>query len=213
MAITKDQIWKIADQLDADGVKPTLSAVRKKLGSGSYTTIQDAMSEWKQRKLQKTQPVVEPRAPDVVEAVGVLAAEIWTVARTAAERALAGDREKLAEEFTALQEQVRESLEVADQLNEEAELLRQQVADGEAAKVERDQITAEHQTFKIRTAQEINRASEKAAAKDSEAIEARKSERIALEQAARLQGQVEALETQLAQLTAAIGSRVAGSKA
>ncbi|KLD29517.1 KrfA, partial [Xanthomonas perforans] len=39
MAITKDQIWKIADQLDADGVKPTLSAVRKKLGSGSYTTI------------------------------------------------------------------------------------------------------------------------------------------------------------------------------
>ncbi|WP_228734081.1 hypothetical protein [Xanthomonas euvesicatoria] len=98
-------------------------------------------------------------------------------------------------------------------MNEEAELLRQQVADGEAAKVERDQITAEHQAFKIRTAQEINRASEKAAAKDSEAIEARKSERIALEQAARLQGQVEALETQLAQLTAAIGSRVAGSKA
>ncbi|WP_425522231.1 DNA-binding protein, partial [Xanthomonas perforans] len=39
VAITKDQIWKIADQLDADGVKPTLSAVRKKLGSGSYTTI------------------------------------------------------------------------------------------------------------------------------------------------------------------------------
>ncbi|WP_345777291.1 DNA-binding protein [Xanthomonas euvesicatoria] len=114
MAITKDQIWKIADQLDADGVKPTLSAVRKKLGSGSYTTIQDAMNEWKQRKLQKTQPVVEPPPPDVVEAVGVLAAEIWTVARTAAERALAGDREKLAEEFTALQEQVRESLEVAD---------------------------------------------------------------------------------------------------
>ncbi|TBW93065.1 DNA-binding protein [Xanthomonas citri] len=213
MAITKDQIWKIADQLDADGVKPTLSAVRKKLGSGSYTTIQDAMNEWKQRKLQKTQPVVEPLPPDVVEAVGVLAAEIWTVARTAAERALAGDRERLAEEFTALQEQVRESLEVADQLNEEAELLRQKVAEGDAAKVERDQITAEHQAFKTRTAEEINRASEKAAAKDSEAIEARKSERIALEQAARLQGQVDALETQLAQLTAAIGSRVTGSKA
>ncbi|MFA0946472.1 DNA-binding protein [Xanthomonas fragariae] len=33
MAITKDQIWKIADQLDADGVKPTLSAVCKKLAA------------------------------------------------------------------------------------------------------------------------------------------------------------------------------------
>ncbi|WCI07377.1 DNA-binding protein (plasmid) [Xanthomonas hortorum pv. pelargonii] len=212
MAITKDQIWTVADQLDSDGVKPTLNAVRKKLGGGSFTTIQDAMAEWRKRKLEKGLPVVEPLPPPVAEAVGVLAGEIWTVARTAAERALAGEREKLAAEFTALQEQAREAIELADQLNEEVEQLRQAVAEGEAAKVERDQIAGEHQAFKTRTAQEIHRASEKAAAKDSEAIEARKSERGALDKAARLEGQVEALQTQLAQLTAAIGSRVSGSR-
>ncbi|CAZ15857.1 DNA-binding protein (plasmid) [Xanthomonas albilineans] len=212
MAITKEQIWTVADQLDSEGVKPTLNAVRKKLGGGSYTTIQDAMADWRKRKLEKAQPVVEPLPPEVAEALGVLAGEIWTVARTAAERGLASERERLVGEFTALQEQAREAIELADQLNEEAEQLRQAVAEGEVAKVERDQIAAEYQAFKTRTAQEIHRASEKAAAKDSEAIEARKSERNALNKAARLEGQVEALQTQLTQLTAAIGSRIAGAQ-
>ncbi|WAT14905.1 NBR1-Ig-like domain-containing protein [Xanthomonas fragariae] len=137
---------------------------------------------------------------------GVLAAEIWTVARTAAERALAGDLEGLAEECTALQEQAQESLEAADQLNEEAELLRQQVAEGDAAKVERDRIGAEHQDLKIRTGQEINHASEKATAKDSEAIEARK--RTHRPRAGRtVAGPSRGVGDTVAQLTAAIGNR------
>ncbi|MBO0709971.1 MAG: DNA-binding protein [Acetobacteraceae bacterium] len=47
-----------ADKLEAEGAKPTLNAVRKKLGSGSFTTISDAMSQWKERQRQKA--VAEP---------------------------------------------------------------------------------------------------------------------------------------------------------
>ncbi|QHQ29924.1 DNA-binding protein [Xanthomonas albilineans] len=108
--------------------------MRKKLGGGSYTTIQDAMADWRKRKLEKAQPVVEPLPPEVAEALGVLAGEIWTVARTAAERGLASERERLVGEFTALQEQAREAIELADQLNEEAEQLRQAVAEGRSRK-------------------------------------------------------------------------------
>ncbi|MCC8534673.1 DNA-binding protein [Xanthomonas phaseoli] len=211
MAITRDQILKAADELDAEGIKPTLNNVRKRLGGGSFTTISDVMTEWKQRQLQKAQPVVEPLPPEVAEAVATLAGEIWTVARTAAERALASERQRLADEFAGLQEQAREAIEAADQLSEETEQLRREVAEGEAAKAERDRIATEHQAFKTRTSQEIHRAAEKAAAKDSEAIEARKNERAALDKAAHLEGQVEALQTQLAHLTAAIG-RPAGAK-
>ncbi|MBG4612378.1 DNA-binding protein, partial [Klebsiella pneumoniae] len=32
MALTKEMIWKAADELDADGTKPTLANVRKRLG-------------------------------------------------------------------------------------------------------------------------------------------------------------------------------------
>lgn len=34
MAITRESIWTAADQLDAEGDRPTLAAIRKKLGGG-----------------------------------------------------------------------------------------------------------------------------------------------------------------------------------
>ena len=50
MAITREQIWNAADEIDAAGQNPTLAAVRKAVGGGSFTTIQDAMTEWKARR-------------------------------------------------------------------------------------------------------------------------------------------------------------------
>ena len=41
MAITREQIWNAADEIDAAGQNPTLAAVRKAVGGGSFTTIQD----------------------------------------------------------------------------------------------------------------------------------------------------------------------------
>jgi hypothetical protein len=50
------------DQIDAEGDRPTLAAIRKKLGGGSYSTISEAMTEWHARRTQKTvqaEPVPE----------------------------------------------------------------------------------------------------------------------------------------------------------
>lgn len=49
MAISKEQIFAVADELDAAGQNPTLANVRKQLGSGSFTTISEAMNEWRAR--------------------------------------------------------------------------------------------------------------------------------------------------------------------
>lgn len=51
MSITKEQIYAIADALNKDGIKPTLAAVRRRLGSGSFTTISEAVNEWKLMQL------------------------------------------------------------------------------------------------------------------------------------------------------------------
>jgi Plasmid replication region DNA-binding N-term len=62
MAITRESIWTAADQLDAEGDRPTLAAIRKKLGGGSYSTISEAMTEWHARRTQKAvqaEPVPE----------------------------------------------------------------------------------------------------------------------------------------------------------
>ena len=43
MALSASEIPVIADQLDAAGTTPTLAAVRRALGGGSFTTISEAM--------------------------------------------------------------------------------------------------------------------------------------------------------------------------
>ena len=53
MAISKDQIFAAADELDAAGQSPTRAAVRKALGGGSFTTISEGMTDWKARKAAK----------------------------------------------------------------------------------------------------------------------------------------------------------------
>lgn len=47
MSITKEQIFVIADTLNKEGIKPTLAAIRRRLGAGSFTTISEAANEWK----------------------------------------------------------------------------------------------------------------------------------------------------------------------
>jgi hypothetical protein len=64
MALTKDQIWAVADRLAAEGKAPTLAAVRKALGSGSFTTISEAMREWRQRRKEKADKVQTPPTAD-----------------------------------------------------------------------------------------------------------------------------------------------------
>ena len=44
---TKDEIWAAAQALADAGERPTLAAVRKVVGGGSFTTISEAMAEWR----------------------------------------------------------------------------------------------------------------------------------------------------------------------
>jgi chromosome segregation ATPase len=57
MAITKERIWQVAEALVAAGENPTLAAIRKQLGGGSFTTLSEALKEWRQQIQQK--PVSE----------------------------------------------------------------------------------------------------------------------------------------------------------
>jgi len=66
MAITREQIWAAADELDAAGQNPTLSAVRKAVGGGSFTTIQEAMAEWKARRASREASIQQEPAPQII---------------------------------------------------------------------------------------------------------------------------------------------------
>ena len=129
MAITKDDVFKVADALDAAGQSPTLAAVRKALGGGSFTTISQPLNEWKARKTAKD--VVHREIPpaaisDQLQDMGL---EIWSQALLLANGRMDSERQSLVEARAQIEAASKEAAELADQVSLELEEARQRVAE------------------------------------------------------------------------------------
>lgn len=122
MPITRDQIFAVADEIDAAGQNATLAAVRKALGGGSFTTISDGMTEWKARKAAKEIPLREPAPSAVADRLTELGAEIWTSALELANGRLVTEREALEAARLHLEAEKAEAAELADQVTAELEV-------------------------------------------------------------------------------------------
>lgn len=134
MKSTNERIFQIANEIDAAGQNPTLAAVRKALGGGSYTTISEAMQEWRARKAANAiRPLVPPPSA-VTEQLADLGTEIWSLALEMANGKLEAERDALEEKRTGLEAEKLEAVELANQVTAELEVSQRQIADGEAAK-------------------------------------------------------------------------------
>ena len=128
MALTKDQIFAAADQIDATGQRPTLSAVRKALGTGSFTTINDAMKEWTARKATIKTPLREAPPQVVLDQMSELGVEIWSIALELANGRLSSERDALEDARVQLETARAEAAELADQMSVELEALKDECA-------------------------------------------------------------------------------------
>lgn len=85
MALTTAQIHQAADQIDKDGKKATLVAIRTVLNGGSFSTIQEAMKTWK-RKIESDFEA-NPVPAEVMEELEKIASGVWEIAeRIASEK-------------------------------------------------------------------------------------------------------------------------------
>jgi regulator of replication initiation timing len=129
MAITKEQVFEIAHELNANGKNPTLSLVRKQLGSGSYTTISEFMAEWKACKTAKESPLPsEPLPPVVAVRLSELGAELWSIAVDFANGRIATERELLEITRKEVEDSKKEAMDLADQLSAEVETLQEKTS-------------------------------------------------------------------------------------
>ncbi|RUR32738.1 DNA-binding protein [Vreelandella andesensis] len=121
MALTHEQVHSTADQIAAQGEKPTLASIRKALGGGSFTTISEAMQSWRQQQ-QKEHALAEIRVPEAVtERLQQLQAAAWRTAMEEAERRLSAERAALNESQASAQAAVHEAQEAVNTLETEAE--------------------------------------------------------------------------------------------
>ena len=164
MAITKDQIFAVADELDAAGQNPTLAAVRKAIGGGSFTTISEGMTEWKARKAAKEQPLREPAPMAIAERLGELGADIWSMALELANGRLASEREALEGARLQLEAERAEAAEMADQVTAELEEAKANLAQAMSAEAkargETEGLRQQLATVQLQAATAEARASE-----------------------------------------------------
>jgi len=125
MTSTTARIFEIADELDAAGQNPTLASVRKALGGGSYTTISQAMNEWRAKKAAKETPIREAAPQAIAELLEQVGMEVWAQALQLANGRLSAEREALEKARQEIEAQRQEAAELADQVSAELEAARQ----------------------------------------------------------------------------------------
>ncbi|MBY9083388.1 DNA-binding protein, partial [Paenibacillus sp. HN-1] len=94
-ALTKEEIFAAADAIAREGRQPRVADVHKALGRGSYTTITDAMRDW--REVNKPAASTAPEsAPEAISGrLTALGDELWALARQTAQAELQKEREAL----------------------------------------------------------------------------------------------------------------------
>ena len=152
MALTTQDIHAAADQLQEQGVKPTLAEVRKALGGGSFTTISDAMQSWK-REQQEEQELQQVDLPSgITERLHTLGADMWQTAIDMANDRLSKEREALEVVKIKAQAEMDEAQEAVKTLEgEQADLLQQLdevTGTAETATKSAQQATADHAATK-----------------------------------------------------------------
>ena len=164
MAIPKKSIFDAADALDAAGQRPTLAALRKAVGGGSFTTISEAMKEYWAVRAVREAPAREPAPAVVGERLSEVAGEIWALALQVANERLAGEREAFdAARALAEQEKV-EAVELADAVTAELETLQ-----GKFSVLEEGERTARQEAVTQR--EQLAASRERAATAEARAAE------------------------------------------
>lgn len=151
MAITIQQIHATADQLQEQGIKPTLAEVRKILGGGSFTTISEAMKSWRQDNQEEEQLRQVELPSGITERLQSLGADMWQTAIDMANDRLIKEREALESIKAKAQVEVDEAQEAVKTLeSEQSDLLGQLdevTATAEATATTANQVIAERDTL------------------------------------------------------------------
>lgn len=133
MKSTRERTFEIADDIDAGGQKPTLAAVRKAIGGGSWTTISEAMKEWRSQKAAKETRLLVPPPSALTERLADLGAEVWSLALEMANGQLAVERDAFDKAKRELEIEKQEAVELVDQVTADLEAALRKTAESEAA--------------------------------------------------------------------------------
>ena len=78
--IEQGKIREVIDELDAEGKAISVTSIRERLGSGSYSTLGAVLAAWRRERAKAVLPTVPAIPEGVSRLVGNLWAEAWKAA-------------------------------------------------------------------------------------------------------------------------------------
>ena len=128
MAITEEQIFAAAAAIKSTSKSVTSTAVRRYLGTGSYSTITPALRRWEETQAPPTvaaSPVEAPQA--VIDCLMVVAPQIWSIAAQVANSHLAAERTTMDIERNELQTALADSASTGELIAADLEAAQAQI--------------------------------------------------------------------------------------
>jgi hypothetical protein len=78
--IEPDKIREVTNELETEGMAASVTSIRERLGSGSYSTIGAVLDEWRRERAEAVLPTVPAIPERVMHLVERLWAEAWKAA-------------------------------------------------------------------------------------------------------------------------------------
>lgn len=195
MALTREEIFAVADAVAAEGLRVRVAEVHRRLGTGSLTTVTNAIREWHEAHKPAAiveQAVVPQSVTDRLTALGV---EIWTQAQAVADEGLSKERQELEAYRAEIEDQQQETAEYADNLYEMNEKLKAENAEQkrqlDTLRADRDSLANHLKTTseQLVAAETREHSSRQHIADLKELLEERETEREELARTARQQAE------------------------
>ncbi len=89
-----EKITEVIRELESQGREPTVTAIRERLGQGSFSTIGAVLADWRREKASEARPAV----PEPPESMRHLVNQLWAEAWNAAMRTHEPERQAFARE-------------------------------------------------------------------------------------------------------------------
>ena len=186
---------RVTDAINAlyaeTGTRPTLAAVRNRLGGGSMTTISETMKLWRKHRQESTTPAAIVVPEDIHTAITATLTGLWQQAMVATEARFASERESMQAEKGELEAQLAEAEDAMAILGEEkaaaqaaCAALQQKLDELEARYQQQEIALAHHERLieELTATQQLTQEREKQLAVMTERLHQQENERKALEQ-------------------------------
>ena len=154
-------IHKTANALVKSGKRPTLAAIRDEIGSGSFTTISEAMKSWREEQEELEQTLATKLPKDLEVKLQALGVNIWETANTLANECLNKDYKALEVMQSNVIDKLAQAEEIIKRLEEEKD---QSNAELDRLRIENEKSRTElskYKTAQSSTNEELKKAHKK----------------------------------------------------